>query len=223
MSKYPNPAGQRFNRLTAIKKEPDGRWLFKCDCGTVKLSQISPIRHGVVKSCGCLHLERCRSGLNQLKHGDAKKGAVTRLHSIWRGMLKRAGKGYQSADTRYRDRGIGVCEEWSTYPPFKAWSELNGYADGLTIDRINNDADYSPKNCRWTTKKEQARNRRSSRILTANGRSQTIAAWAEESGLGASTIRTRLRRGWTMEKALLTPPMPGVTGRPQKNLESYPK
>ncbi len=227
MTKHHDLTGNRYGRLVAVEHKGYRRgatyWLFACDCGNRKEIAAPGVKSGAVRSCGCLHFERCSSGLNQLKHGDAKKGAVTRLHSIWRGMLKRAGNGYQSADTRYRDRGIGVCEEWSTYPPFKAWSELNGYADGLTIDRINNDDSYSPENCRWTTKKEQARNRRSSRILTANGKSQTIAAWSEESGLGASTIHTRLRRGWTLEKALLKPPMHGVTGRPRKNLESHPK
>lgn len=168
--------------------------------------RLSPVRRGIVKSCGCFHLERCRAGANQTKHGDARAGAVTRLHSIWRGMLKRAGRGYQSKDTRYRDRAIAVCEEWLAYPAFKAWADGAGYADHMTLDRIDNDGNYEPCNCRWASRKEQARNRRSSRYLTLNGETHTLAEWCEIRGLRGPTVSTRLSRGWTPERALFTPP-----------------
>ena len=129
-------------------------------------------------------------------------------------MLKRAGTGYQSKYIKYRERGISVCEEWHGYVAFKAWAMANGYADDLTIDRIDNDGNYEPSNCRWTTKKEQARNRRTSRVLTVSGRAQTMAAWAEETGISSSTISTRLHRGWSPERAVSAPPLP-IPGRPR--------
>lgn len=205
MTKYSDATGQRFNRLIAVEKGRNDHWLFQCDCGTSKTMRLSPVRRGVVKSCGCLHRERCRAGINQTKHGDAKVGAVTRLHSIWRGMLKRAGGGYHSADTRYRDRGITVCEEWSEYPAFREWALANGYADNLSLDRIDNDGNYEPGNCRWANRKMQARNRRSSRLLTVGGRSRTIAEWCEIMNLKAPTVSTRLSRGWSHERAIMTP------------------
>lgn len=210
----------RSGRLSAIapSSRVSGRtfWLFSCSCGNEKIIDVASVASGAVRSCGCLHLERCRSGANQLKHGDARKGAVTRLHSIWRGVLKRAGDNWRSVDTRYRDRGIVVCEAWRDYPTFREWALSNGYADNLSIDRINNDGPYAPENCRWTDSKQQARNRRSSRNLTANGLTMTMAAWSEVSGLGSSTIKTRINRGWSVERAISTPPMPGVSGRPKK-------
>lgn len=156
-----------------------------------------------------------RSTTNALKHGDARPGQVARLHSLWRGMLKRAGTGYRSKHTSYRERGISVCEGWHDYVTFRTWALANGYTEELTLDRIDNDGNYTPENCRWATRSQQARNRRTSRLLTASGKTQTMAAWAEETGIGTSTISTRLNRGWSDERAVMTPPLP-IPGRPRK-------
>lgn len=200
--------GERYGRLVALRfferRNARAYWLFQCDCGVEKVTGMAGVRSGLVRSCGCLHRERCRSGLNRTRHGDAKVGQVTRLHSIWRGMLKRCSP--KSKDTRYSLRGIVVCAEWQEYAAFKAWAEANGYSDDLSIDRIDNDGNYEPGNCRWADRKQQCRNRRSSRVLSAFGKEQTMAAWAEELGIGSPTINTRLVRGWTVEQALSTPP-----------------
>lgn len=208
MAKYIDITGQRFERLTALEYAAYHRsgavWRFRCDCGTIKEIAAGPVKKGVVKSCGCLHRERCRAGINQTKHGDARVGAVSRLHSLWRGMLKRAGPGHASKDTRYRDRGITVCPEWLDYSAFKAWAMVAGYADDLTLDRIDNDGNYEPSNCRWTGMREQARNRRSTRYITVGDETKTLVEWAEVSGLCPSTITTRLSRGWSAERAITT-------------------
>jgi hypothetical protein len=117
-------------------------------------------------------------------------------------MLKRCAERAPDPDKKYRARGIAVCPEWHEYEPFKAWAEANGYRDDLTIDRIDNDGPYDPDNCRWATATEQARNRRTSRYITVNGRTQVLAAWLAESGMEPGSFYYRLRRGWTEQEAV---------------------
>ncbi len=199
-------SNQTFGRLTAIRR--DGKigtataWIFRCTCGAEKRIRMGHVTRGIVGSCGCLHRERCATGLNRRKHGDAKVGQVSRLHNLWRGMLKRCSPNYPDYAGAYRARGITVCAEWLAYEPFKAWAEANGYRDDLTIDRIDNDKGYSPDNCRWADKTTQARNRRTSRHITIDGRTQVLAAWLSEAGITRPAFYGRLQRGWTVEAAL---------------------
>lgn len=134
------------------------------------------------------------------KHGDAKVGAVTRLHSVWRGILKRCSAVNGYAAEKYSKRGIIVCDEWRDYLTFKAWAVSSGYADDLSIDRIDNAGPYSPDNCRWIPMREQARNRRNNRIIEWRGKRQCIAAWAEETGVAYANIVYRSRKGWPPER-----------------------
>lgn len=201
-----NYAGMVFGRLTAVGRAyRHGRvwfWTFRCECGATKDIRLHTVTSGRVRSCGCLHRERARSGLNQLRHGHARVGHVTRLHNLWRGMLKRVdatiGGGYE----KYAARGIKVCPEWRRFETFRDWAITNGYADTLSIDRINNNGDYEPSNCRWTTATEQCRNRRSSRSITAFGQSRTLAEWSEVSGIKAATISARISLLWSPEDAV---------------------
>lgn len=106
----------------------------------------------------------------------------------------------------YGGRGIKVCEEWDkSFQAFKEWSLQNGYADNLTIDRIDVNGDYCPENCRWIPPEAQGRNKRTNRLLTHNGKIHTLAEWAIITGLNEETLRSRLSRGWSVEKALTTP------------------
>lgn len=196
-------SGNTYARLTAIGPcSAKGRWLFSCSCGAETEKRTDAVLSGATKSCGCLHMERCKTGLNRLRHGDAKVGKVARLHGIWRGVLKRCGENYPDHAGAYRARGITVCDEWKDYATFKAWAETHGYRDDLSIDRIDNNAGYSPENCRWATKTEQARNRRTSHHITVNGRTQVLAAWLEETGVSRSAFHSRVMRGWPKERAL---------------------
>jgi hypothetical protein len=107
---------------------------------------------------------------------------------------------------RYGGRGIKICDKWKEdYKAFRDWAYNNGYSDELSIDRIDNDGDYCPDNCRWATATEQAYNRKSNRYITAIGKTQTISEWSKESGLKITTIHARIAKGWSEESAVATP------------------
>lgn len=106
----------------------------------------------------------------------------------------------------YGGRGIKVCDEWFDYDNgfnnFYKWAMDNGYSDNLTLDRIDVNGDYNPSNCRWITNEEQAKNRRSNRYLTYNGETKLFSEWCEKINIPESTLRNRLKRGWSVERAL---------------------
>lgn len=163
----------------------------KCFCGKRKEHII--LRHileGHTKSCGCLH---------KTINGDSD----TRLYKIFRGIVTRCTNKNRADSRNYVDKGISICEEWkNSFCKFKEWALKNGYNDTLTIDRINNALGYSPENCRWVTKKAQARNTSQNRKITINGETHILTEWAEITGINRYTISTRLQRGWTPEEAL---------------------
>lgn len=202
--------GRVFGRLTARRRVKNrGKrafWLFSCSCGASKEIHIASVVGGRVQSCGCLHIERCKLGKNPTKHGDAKVGDVKRLHSIWRGMLKRCNpKNNPHAIKRYAARGIGVAKEWQDYITFRAWALSNGYKDNLSLDRIDNNAGYSPQNCRWADRKTQARNRATSRFFQIGKEKLTLAEWCERMSISPSAVQSRLTRGWSVERAISVP------------------
>lgn len=196
MSKLQDLTGIRYGRLTVVSRACNSgsgatKWLCQCDCGNEVIAAAGNLKLGRTKSCGCLRKE--------IAHGKAD----TRLHRIWTGMKTRCYNAESDAYDRYGGRGIEVCEDWkNSFVSFYEWAMANGYADNLTIDRIDNDGNYSPENCRWSTKQEQNNNRRCNRMITYNGKTQNVAQWARELGLNRVTLQARLTRyGWSVEKA----------------------
>lgn len=200
MGKKIDLAGQRFGRLTAISKgskNASGKflWLCICDCGNERLIPTGNLQSGNSRSCGCLrdelHEERVRT------HGMTR----SRIHNVWTHMWQRTTNPRDRSYLNYGGRGIKVCEQWRTFEGFYADMGPT-YADGLTIDRIDNDGNYEPGNCRWITKAEQNRNRRSNVWIEFRGRRLCRAEWAEMLGIHPETLNWRLSSGWSVERAL---------------------
>lgn len=127
-----------------------------------------------------------------------------KIRNIWYGMIHRTPNPDHSEFVRYGARGITVCDEWHSFECFHQ-DMKDGYLPGLSIDRIDNDKGYCKQNCKWATKKEQANNRRTSKLFTIDGVTKTLAQWTEQSGLKSSTVRQRLYGyGWSIERALST-------------------
>lgn len=137
------------------------------------------------------------------RHGEAIVGSVTAEYKIWRGMLGRCLNKTNPAWMDYGGRGIGVCDRWRSFENFLA--DMGRRPDGLSLDRIDNNKGYSPDNCRWATRKEQARNRRSSAMIEYKGECRALVEWAEITGISVSAITQRLRAGWDVEMALTVP------------------
>ena len=146
--------GKIYGRLTVLKRvensqQGDAMWLCQCDCGNQTITKGSSLRNGATRSCGCYHMERTIESTT--KHSMSG----TRLYHIYYGMLDRC---YKESSKHYKNhgaRGIKVCDEWrNSFPTFMEWASKNGYTDDLTIDRIDNDENYEPSNCRWATAKQ---------------------------------------------------------------------
>ena len=130
----------------------------------------------------------------------------TRLYTAWCNMKGRCYRKSMKRYERYGGRGITVCEEWKdSFETFKNWALSNGYSDNLTLDRIDNDGNYCPDNCRWITNKEQQSNKSDNHLITYNGRTQTITQWAKELGISGKSFEKRIRVWKDVEKAIETP------------------
>lgn len=202
-------AGLRFGRLTVVERYgryPKGEvtWLCKCDCGETTIVNGVHLRSGDTKSCGCITRETPRrKGWCHEVHGLSR----SRLYSVYRGMKTRCYSKKAKYYGIYGGRGIKICDEWlSNFMSFYNWAVENGYEEGLSIDRIDNDGDYEPSNCRWATAVVQTRNRRKTISVLYNGEYKTIGELASESGLKYHVVYTRIcRLNWDIDRALNTP------------------
>ena len=191
--------GTRFGRLVFIgPAERRSHWRFKCDCGSPeKETWHHPVRKGTVRSCGCLWRETV-PGSNRT-HGMTR----TRIYRLWSTMHDRCRNPRNSHYPTYGERGITVCSRWRDFEAF--YADMGERPPGMTLNRIDNDGPYSPANCEWASAVTQGRNKASNKLLTFNGKTQPLSAWAEELGMNYNTLNTRVQRGWDDERVLTTP------------------
>ena len=195
-------AGQRFGRLVVIERDESKcrtAWLCHCDCGSEVATTSLSLKSGNTFSCGCY--QRDRAAEAKTKHGLC----YTRRYGIWEGMIQRCENPNSDSYERYGGRGICICKEWrENFMSFYTWAGDNGYEGYLSIDRIDNDGNYEPFNCRWVTTKEQNRNTRSNVYAEINGETKTLSEWSESTGVGIGAISGRFKRG-VRGDALLAP------------------
>ena len=201
--------GERIGLLTVLERadniiSPSGHsevmWKCQCDCGNIKIIRAATLRNGQ-KSCGCLKNNLFQNYNPRKKHGESK----TRLYKIWMGMKKRCYQKNSKTYERYGGRGIIICDEWLDFEKFRDWALSHGYNESLSIDRKDVNGNYEPTNCKWSTNKEQANNRRSSRIIEYKGEKKTLAEWADYLNVPYARLQARFDNGWSVQEAFETP------------------
>lgn len=194
--------GQHFGKLTVLGRSSKYLnqkvyWHCKCDCGNEVDVIGALLTSGRSKSCGCSHITQGGFG-------------KSRLYEVWFAMMSRCTKTENKAYQDYGGRGIKVCDEWKDFLTFRDWAYANGYdkdapIKACTIDRIDTTGNYCPENCRWTDWNTQANNRTACKYITIDGVTHDISEWGHIMGISKSTIRGRLKTGWSESDAIMTP------------------
>lgn len=201
--------GQRFGRLTVLARNNSrlphnvtrlrAYWLCRCLCGKQTIVESSHLRNGHTQSCGCYKRDRIKKALTT--HGHNPMGKPSSTHRAWSSMCTRCFNRNNPSWKNYGGRGITACERWKAFENFLA--DMGERPKGTSIDRINNDGNYEPGNCRWATRIQQARNTRRNHVITdGNGRRACLAEWAEIVGIMRETIACRLKIGVPVDQAL---------------------
>jgi hypothetical protein len=205
MAKNYDLTGQRFERLIVVNLKEKGKskiWNCVCDCGNHIIVTTSHLLSGHTQSCGCKNRDNTIN--RNIKHGMCLKSR--RLYGIWHAMKQRCFDKSQRSYPQYGGRGITICNEWlGDIRIFFDWAMSHGYADNLSIDRIDVNGHYCPENCRWVSTGEQARNKTSNIKITFNGTTRVLSDWAKIKGIDKSTLANRIKKGWSIEKALNNP------------------
>lgn len=204
MARLKDMTNYEFNGCVVLKRaENIGKnvcWLCKCYCGNNFVVRATDIRTGNTKSCGCLNKKL--AGDRARKHGNRN----SRLYNIWNNMKMRCSNINSINYKNYGGRGIKVCEEWNEYfESFYYWAMNSGYNVNLTLDRIDNNKDYNPNNCRWIDYKRQGNNKRNNHILEYKNKKHSIAEWSDITGIPYDALWSRIKKGWDVEKALTQP------------------
>lgn len=200
-----------FGRLSIVEyagvihqssgSQPTAHWVCRCDCGKVVTIDSNSLRKGNTQSCGCLQKEAIsRVGKMHIKHGMSE----TVEFKTWIHILNRCTNKNDKAYNHYGGRGVTIDPSWVEFPQFFADMGPRP-SDKHSIDRIDNNGNYSKDNCRWATDYEQNNNRRTTRMLTMGGITLSLSNWALRVNIPRKTIRSRLSEGWSDERALTTP------------------
>ncbi len=194
--------GKQFGLWTVVSRagsvRPGGStgieatWTVRCECGVEKVLRQSILRKGASRSCG-RHFRRWTHGMSHLPE-----------HLVWRKMLERCTSSKDASYPNYGGRGITVCDRWRDFAMFIADMGPRP-SPKHSIDRIDVNGNYEPGNCRWATKKQQARNTRRTRLITVGDRSMTMAEWSEVSGIPFHAVKCRIQRGWSPYRAVTEP------------------
>ena len=202
MGKFIDLTGQKFGRLVVIQLADKGgsgkiRYLCLCDCGNRIIVQAGNLKNYHTRSCGCFKTEILT------KHGHSTRTITSKTYRAWRHIFDRCTNPNDKAYRNYGGRGITVCKRWRKFVNFL--EDMGEAPEGYQIDRIDNNGNYCKSNCRWVTPKTNSRNTRINRLITFDGKTQCLAAWAEETDINYNTLHGRFLRGWTIEKTLTTP------------------
>lgn len=197
--------GTVFGRLTvigpaaslAVGKGPTmkRRSLCKCECGKEVIVLDSQLRNGKTQSCGCYRYDQLRK--SNTTHGESK----TKLYDIRLHMMDRCTNPKCKEYHSYGGRGISVCREWEdSWESFRDWALSNGYKDGLQIDRVDNNGNYCPENCRFVTRSVNCNNKRTNHLITWKGETHTMKEWSDITGIAYTRIRYRAEHNWDPEQ-----------------------
>ena len=202
--------GMKFGRLTVLERVENyitpsngktrSQWLCECECGNKCVVQAAHLKSGHTQSCSCLNKDITKKRAST--HGESK----TPLYYVWKSMRQRCKNPNNSRYEDYGGRGIDICTEWDDFLTFKEWAYANGYTNGLTVDRIDNDKGYSPENCRIADYIIQGNNKRNVRHVEYDGRNQTVREIADKFGIDRELLSQRIfTYGWDVNKAISEP------------------
>ena len=196
--------GQIYGLLTVIGVIPGKinkcsgeRYVYcKCECGKNSIHKMGNLRNGHTKSCGCYRKNF------MVTHGNCVDHKHTTEYGCWSGLLSRCYNSQHKHFCNYGGRGISVCARWKD--SFENFLIDMGPKPNknYSIDRIDNNSNYEPSNCRWANKKQQNFNKRTTRIIEYNSVSHTIDEWSEITGINKECLRSRLKRGWSVDRML---------------------
>lgn len=197
--------GKRFGKLTVIGFHHKDKHYHKyyecaCDCGNTTIVNESNIKRGLTKSCGCLISETTSARNKTMKQKDKHKYSDYSLYPLWRAIRSRCFCKTEPAYKDYGGRGISICDEWKdNYPAFLKWAKNNGYQKGLMIDRIDNNGNYCPENCRFVDSFVQANNKRNNIVFTINGITDTLSNFARKFNLNPKMLYARYYKDKSVE------------------------
>lgn len=220
--------GKKFGRLTVIERAPNRiyasgtphtTWECVCECGKHVVVRGDALRGGTTLSCGCLQREVASTygkiNGGTIRYGDSRE----RIHNIWYLMKYRCEDKTSPAYINYGGRGIKVCQEWDDgddgYFAFKEWALCNGYKEDLTLDRIDNNGNYEPVNCRWTSLNVQANNKRNNVYYDYDGQMLTLPQISEKCGIPWKVLWERIHRNWGIDRAATQPVRKSPTHKPK--------